>query len=162
MLFKYVVIGVISRISLLKTNLGINSQVLGAQSEEELQAVLCTGDYDFRFDCGFSQPTSAITMETRIEFVQAIAQHYCVFSIYAEIMQLRSGLLGVLDMQRLAEDHPVEFWSLMAANSTEKVTAQMLQDLFQVAFHPKGHNCRSQEEKAVMFLYNYFQECEGR
>ena len=100
-------------------------------------------------------------MQTRQDFVQVITQHYCVFSVYAEIMQLWSELLGVLDLKKLAKNHPVEFWSLIAANNAIMITVEVMQDIFDVNFHPRGHNNCSAEECAITFLYNYFQDCEG-
>ena len=98
-------------------------QVLEAQSAEHLQAILKSGNYTFRFDCGFSKPITVITMQTRQDFVQAITQHYFVFSVYAKI----TGLLGALDLKKkLAKNHPVEFWSFIALNSAVKINAEAM------------------------------------
>ena len=130
-------------------------------SRDDSVRCMHSGDYTFRFACGFNKPISAITLETRQDFVTSITLHYCVFSVYAEISQLRLGLCDTLDMKELVKNYPVEFWSLPAANSVDKNTVQSLQDLFEVVYHPRGHNDHPSEERAILFLYDYLQECKG-
>ena len=121
--------------------------------------VLSTGDYAFIYECGYSKPTSSITMETRHEFVKCIILHYCTFSCYAESNQLKSGLVGVLGMDEIAKNYPVELWSLLASDRSAKITAQYLQDLFEVIYHPLGHNNWPSEERSIMFLYIFCAVC---
>ncbi len=135
---------------------------MSAQSDEELKEILTTGDFSFRFDCGYNSPITAITCATREEFVNCIGMHYCIYGIYAELTQLRSGLLDTLRFDRLAREHPVALWSLLALSKSEQVTSAYLQDLFDIAYSPQGSNLRAGEERAVMFFYNYLQECEGK
>ena len=134
--------------------------MLSATSDGELQELFESLDYSFRFDCGYSKPVSSITLETRTEFVRCITLHY-LYSVYAEICQLRKGLLETLKLNKLADEHPVELWSLLAASRAEKLTAAYLQDLFEVHYSPHGSNSRSLEENIIMHMYDYLQECEG-
>ena len=81
--------------------------MLSATSDAELQELFESVDYSFRFDCCYSKPASSITLETRDEFVRCISLHY-LYSVYAEINQLRKGLLETLNLNKLADEHPME------------------------------------------------------
>ena len=78
--------------------------------------------------------------------------------MYAELTQLKNGLLQTLQFDKLARQYPVELWSLLALSKSEQVTSAYLQDLFP---SPLGSNSGSGEERAIIF-YDYLQECEGK
>ncbi len=133
--------------------------MLSAQSESEFQDVVMTEELDFRFVCGYQSP---LTFSTRNEFVHAMVMHYVVYSIYAELTQLKHGIFDNLRLGELAVQHPIEMWSLLACREERRrITAVGLQDWFQVEFSPVGANDRSKEETVVMFFYAYLQLCEG-
>ena len=69
--------------------------------------------------------------------------------------------VGYKGLNKLADEHPVELWSLLAASKAEKLTAAYLQDLFEVHYSPHGSNSRSLEENIIMHMYDYLQECES-
>ena len=92
--------------------------------------------------------------------MRCISLHY-LYSVYAEINQLRKGLLETLNLNKLADKHPMELWSLLAASKAEILTAVDMQDLFQVQYSPRGSNNRLLEENVIMHMYDFLQECEG-
>ena len=59
------------------------------------------------FECGYSKPTSSITMESRDEFVRFIALHYTLYRNYAELMQFKEGFVGTLGFESLVKNHQV-------------------------------------------------------
>ena len=56
----------------------------------------------------------------------------------------------------------MELRSLLAVNNKEKkLTAADLQDFFVAVYSPSGSNLRLDEERVIMYSYNFLQACEG-
>lgn len=88
--------------------------------------------------------------------------HYVIYNVHTELSHLKCGLMETLQLKRFAEDHPVELWSLLALNKKErKLTATDFQDLFIAVYCPSGSNLRLDEERVMMYFYNFLQACEG-
>ena len=54
-------------------------QISNATSTDELQGILRSDDFDFRFDCGFSKPTASIKFEDIPLFMRTVWMHYTVY-----------------------------------------------------------------------------------
>lgn len=134
-------------------------QVLSTRSESEFQDIVANEELDFRFVCGYQSP---LTFSTRDEFVHAIVMHFAIYSVHAELTQLKRGIFENLKLGELAGQHPIEMWSLLAGRIERRhMTAADLEDMFEVEFSPIGSNNRVMEETLISFLYEYFQLCEG-
>ena len=82
--------------------------------------------------------------------------------MHTELSQLKLGMMETLQLKNFAEDYPVELWSLLAVNKKEKkLTAADIQDLLMAVYSPSGSNLREEEERVIMFFYNFLQACEG-
>lgn len=62
---------------------------MNESTEPEFRDILGGDDFDFRYDCGISQPVSRISFFDR---VNAFALHYCIIRVKAELDQLIKGL----------------------------------------------------------------------
>jgi len=105
-----------------------------AETDEDLKTVLTTVDFNFALECGYNSSPTAITLATHQEFIDCIGMHYCIYSVYAELTQLKNGLLQTLQFDKLARQYPVELWSLLALSKSEQVTSAYLQDLFHIVY----------------------------
>ena len=94
-----------------------------AETDEDLKTVLTTVHFNFALECGYNSSPTAITLATRQEFIDCIGMHYSIYSVYAELTQLKNGLLQTLHFDKLARQYPVELWSLLALSKSEQVTS---------------------------------------
>ena len=70
-------------------------------------------ELDFRFDCGYSKPSTQLQMSDREKLVTAIWLHYVFFVPHAEIVQLRKGLRETLQLDALISAYPNEVYHLL-------------------------------------------------
>ena len=111
-------------------------------NEEELQQILSGSDYSFRFDCGFSK---VISMENRHELLSIAWKHYVLYSVYAEVSELRNGLLNTLNLKQFPILSPKVLHQLLVAENLKVIDAECLQDLFVPSFSVPGSNLRTVE-----------------
>ena len=107
------------------------------------------------------QQSSSFKLSDRDAFASAVAKHYTILKCRAELDQLLQGLetLGVLPLIR---SNPCMMRPLFTGTGQEqKLTAELLFDLFSPQFSSVGSNRREQEEKIVMFWDNYLQMVQG-
>ena len=64
-----------------------------AASIEELRSLLSSEEFDFRFDCGVSQPAPNVSIGDKENIISAFTIHFSVSVCKAEIDQLVSGLV---------------------------------------------------------------------
>ena len=76
---------------------------------EELRSFVGT-NYELLSDCGFVKPSTCITMEDKVEIVQAVGLHFVILRPKAELDQFLEGLdaCGIL--------HPLRANSALAKN----------------------------------------------
>lgn len=98
-------------------------------------------------------------MADKEKMVSAVALHYSVLCSLAELEQLRCGL-HVAKVNELLEAYPEMFRPLFIHAPT-KLTAQIVQDLYQVDFAEKGSNRRKKQEALMMNWITYLQDAEG-
>ena len=126
----------------------------------ELHELLNTEEYDFRYECGVSQPVTSIEFSSREKIVGAIAMHYSVVRVKAELDQLVKGL-NVLKIGDLVEANPQKMRELFVHFKPLPLTADAFFDLFPARLSPMGSNKREAEEAALMKWVNYTQATEG-
>ena len=128
------------------------------KNDEELQHILNGPDYSFCFDCGFSK---AIKMDNILEFLSVAWKHYVVYSIYAEISELRNGLLNTLCLKQLVSSSPKVLYQLLIADNLKCIDAECLQDLFVPVFSEQDSNARTIEEAIQHNWCIFLEEVSG-
>ena len=68
--------------------------------------------YDFRFDLGIGQSVNSIGLEDVDSIVSAIAKHYAILSVKAELDQMLCGISSTLGTLDLIRQHPRSLRSL--------------------------------------------------
>lgn len=124
------------------------------KSDSELSNIIEDGCFD---ECGYMKIP---TMATYKQFARTIILHYVVYNYYAELSQLREGLLHTLEFFKVIEAHPTVIRSLLIPGKN-MLTAAIIQDLFKIEFSEEGSNNRKREETVIMFLFDFLQLCEG-
>ena len=149
---------------LLKHDTGIHIalQVQSATTTEQLQALLNGDDYTFRFHCGYTKPSTLVSLDDKEEFARSIWLHFVLFQPHAELEQLRKGPYQTLQFELLACAHPKEVWGILAASTVFDVTPQHLCDSFVVHYSDNGSNNRNKEEAVIFFWFEYVSECAAR
>lgn len=130
---------------------------MDVSNETDLQEVLTGNNYSFIFDCGC---TFQITMENRLEIVEAVWQHLTRFSISAELAQLQEGLRGVLNFGTLMNMHPAAIVKMLSAAHTATVTMDQLLDCFVPRYSDEGSNQKIAEETLMHNFSTLLEECE--
>ena len=67
-------------------------QIEDASLVSQLQELLNTEEFDFRYDLGISKPVHEIRLDDRETLVSSMALHYGVLMVKAELDQLLCGL----------------------------------------------------------------------
>ena len=135
-------------------------QLLDTSTEEEFHELLGTEDYNFRYDCGISQPIAHMKFFDCEKIVNAFALHFSVIRVKAELDQIINGL-AMFGVKQLAEENRQITRSLFVHFKPMPLTADELFDMFPPEFSPKGSNRREAEESALMKWVNYTQAIEG-
>ncbi len=131
-------------------------QLESASTDKELQDLLNSEQFSFRFDCGVCQPASSIKLIDKQHLISSIALHYC---IYAELDEIRRGL-DSLGFVGLMTQYPC-LMSLFKASS-QKLTANMLQNLFSHTFSLAGSNSHAKEQQIMMHVLELLHDVEGK
>lgn len=122
---------------------------------------LVDDELGFRFECGYSKPTSKILLSDKDKIVKAVWLHYVYFIPHAELEQLRKGLRETLQLERLMCLYPEKMYYFLASSSNFDVTASYLLDSFVIVYSEQGCNKRTSEEAVILSWTDYIMECEG-
>lgn len=98
-------------------------------------------------------PLSSLTSNT------SIALHYCIYACKAELDEIRRGL-DSLGFVGLMTQYPC-LMSLFKASS-QKLTANMLQNLFSHTFSLAGSNSHAKEQQIMMHVLELLHDVEGK
>ena len=82
-------------------NHGINMQISECGSDLELRELLNSEDFNFRFDCGFSKPSSTIMINEKETIISELSLHYIVLRVLGEIEQFVKGIKDTLNFDHL-------------------------------------------------------------
>jgi hypothetical protein len=129
-----------------------------AVDDESLQEILF-GASDVVFNSGFTKPLTSIKLSDVNDVLKAITLHNTILQCLGEIEQIKIGLksLGFLEIvQRNSDILSIYFTS----ENYEGLTADQIQELFEVRFSDKGTSARVQEEKTYMYFIKLLNECE--
>ena len=136
-------------------------QVSSASTEDGLQQVLESNNFDFLFTSGYSKPTCRVRLQDKDKLVKAVWLHNVLFHPRSELEQLKRGIRDTLEMDLLIAMHHDSIWSLLASSTTFDVTSDYLSDVFVVMYSDNRSNDRTKEEAIVYSWFEYISECEG-
>ena len=107
----------------------------------------------FRFEAGYTKPV--VSFENKAELIRCICLHYLVISTLPEIDQFIEGLKtsGVLEFIR---NNPNQSRKLLQLNEDQRLTAEIVDELFHFSFS-EGSNKRTSEE-AIAFNFTHYLE----
>lgn len=123
------------------------------EEESLFTEMLGSPDFEFRFACGVTQSTYGMKLEDSSTIISALCRHFTVYSAVAELDQFVQGL-QTLQFSSLMRKHPMLLRQVFKAPQQE-VTADFIQDFFNVQYSPPGSNRRSVEENIIMNWINY-------
>ena len=132
-----------------------------AKSTEEIQEILSSNDYSFRFDCGYTKADRLISVNEIQSFQRAVWLHYTVYRVYGEIQQLREGIMNTLNFGHLITTNNHAIRSFFIQEKYPHLSAAFMQEIFLVQYSPEGSNDRIHEEAVVMNWFDFLQDCEG-
>ena len=107
---------------------------------EEFKEELGQEIFDFRFDCGYSEP---ITIADKDDFIYAIWVYYVFFHPHAELHQLRKGFKETLQMELLLLTHGKHVHNLLAISHAFDPTPTFLIDGVVIHYSLEGSNNRT-------------------
>lgn len=136
-------------------------QLLNATSTEEVQKLLKSEEFDFRFEAGVHIPFLSAKVEDKDKLVMAFINSYLLYSCKGEMDQLKDGLshLGVLQLMR---DHSLLMKPLFRSDGKQHLSSSALLDLFKILWSPEGANDREIEESIIYGWTNYVHECGSK
>ena len=135
-------------------------KIYSITSTEELRKVV-DNELEIRFECGYTKPSSQITLFDREKIVKIIWLHYVYFSPHAELIQLRKGLRETLQLEALISVYHKEVHGFLVASSSFEVTPDFLTDSFVIHYSEQGGNKRIKEEGIILDWCEYVTECAG-
>ena len=117
------------------------------------RTLLNADNFGFQFSCGYTKPTTLLTLDDQEDLVRSIWLHFVLFQPHAELEQLWKGLYQTLRFELLVCSHPNEVWGVLAASTVFVVTPEYLCDSFVVQYSDNGSNNRTKEEAILWILW---------
>lgn len=122
-------------------------RIQNASSVHQLQEMLNTDEFNFRFDVGICKAAHKVRLDDREVFVSSMALHYGVLVVKAELDQILCGLSSTLDALTFIRSNPVMTRPLFVYQERPPPSADTLFDMLQAKFSELGSNARDVEEK---------------
>ena len=112
----------------------------------------------FRFEAGYTKPV--VAFENKAEFIRCICLHCHVLSTLSEIDQFIEGLktFGVLQMIR---SNPHKSRKLLQFDEDQRLTAKIVDNLFDFCFSEEGNNKHTSEEAIAFNFTHYLEDVEA-
>ena len=124
------------------------------ESSEEWESQITSDDHDLLASCGIP----FAKLENKKAIVDAVTRNSCIFSVKAEMDQIREGK-ELFKITSLFTKYPNLFMQLLTYSVTRN-TAKSFEDLFHITFSPMGSNAREMEEKSAMHWTTFIEEVE--
>ena len=110
---------------------------------------------------GIALRLDTIGIKEKPTIISAMAKHFAVLEVKAELDQLLSGLSSTLGVLELVRSDPVLMKHLFIHSATSPMTADDMYDTFNICYSPDGSNNREREEATIM-LWVHFLQCIER
>ena len=117
---------------------------------EELQELINSEEYDFRFDLGIAIPVNKIRLQDKELLVSSMAKHFTVLKVKGELDQIICGMSSTMNVLELVRSNSNLTRSLFLFSKCPPLTADAIFDMFEVTLSPIGHNQRDCEEAVMM------------
>ena len=131
------------------------------KSDSELCTLLDEDEFDFRYDCGVTQPLTSIGLKDKDHIVTLFAKYLSVARCLPQLEQLREGL-ELCDILQLVMDYTPELLPLFVYSDSKPLTSEYLFELFYPNLSPIGSNKRDIEETSLYHWANYLQQIESK
>ena len=128
------------------------TQIQQLETNEQWTSQISANDHDVLSLCGIQFGK----LEHKNEIVEAIVKHSCIFSVKAELDQLREGM-ELFHMPKIFKRYSALFRPLFI-HSILRLTAESMQDMFTIEFSPVGSNRRDNEENVAMHWVSLLEE----
>ena len=131
------------------------------ENTEELQLLLSSEDYSFRFDAGVSMPFTSVKFEDKEEIATCIAKHFLIYMCKGELDQLKNGVkhLGVHDLML---KNPALFRPLLTDAGKIRLTSSTVLKSFNIDWSPRGSNQWEDEQAIILNWTDYVNELESK
>ena len=106
--------------------------------------------------------TQTVAIQGKNSIISAMAKHFAVFEVKAELDQLLCGLSSTLGVLELLRSDPALMRPLLVYTPTNPVTADDVFDAFVFCYSPNGSNSREKEEATVMLWVHFLQRIERK
>ena len=104
--------------------------------------------------------TQTVSIQEKNSIISAMAKHFAVFEVKAELDQLLCGLSSTLGVLELLRSDPALMRPLLVHTPTNPVTADDVFDAFVFCYSPIGSNSREKEEATIMLWVHFLQRIE--
>ena len=131
-----------------------STQIQQLETNEQWTSQISASDHDVLLLCGIQFGK----LEHKNAIVEAIVKHSCIFSVKAELDQLREGM-ELFRIRKIFKRYSALFRPLFV-HSTLHLTAESMQEIFTIAFSPVGSNRRDNEENVAMHWVSLLEEAE--
>ena len=118
-------------------------------------------EFDFRYNLGIALRADIVTIEQKQSVISAMAKHFAVLAVKAELDQLLCGLSYTLDVLGLLRSDPTIMRPLLVRPSIPLLTADEMFDSFHIHYSPNGSN-KEREEATIMLWFHYLQTVERK
>ena len=131
------------------------AQITKIDTKEQWAINITSSDVEILAGCGIP----FTRLEDKEVMVQAIIKHSCIFSVKAELDQIREGM-DLLRLLGIFKRYPKAFLPLFL-QCDKVITAVFMQDLFRIPFSPMGSNIREREETTSLHWIQFLNDVEA-
>jgi len=137
-------------------------QVTACISDEELQALLNSPAFDFRFNCGIGETSSTIRISDKDKIVNAMILHFTILATTTELEQMKQGLT-IQKFNELMKRHPLIMRTAFQARSN--LTCSDIERLYNhnsAELAAVGTDKRERQEAILHAFTKYIHELKGK
>jgi hypothetical protein len=136
-------------------------KIENAGSVSELQNLLESDSYDFRYDLGINVSPLDVSLLDRENIVSSMAFHYGVLTVKAELDQMLCGLSETLNALELIRNNAAIMKPLFLWEHRTPPTADYVYDLMTPKLSEPGSNRRDEEEAIMMLWVEFLRIVQG-
>ena len=134
-------------------------QLEECNDEKSLKDMLDSDEFNFRFSCGVTQPTYHMKLDEKQDVISGLCRHFTIYRSIAKLDQLVEGL-QTLSFNCLMKNYPSLLKQIFKA-PLQSLSANFIQDLFEVVYSDVGSNDRRREENIIINWITYLRDSEG-
>lgn len=132
------------------------------KEDSQLQELMESDEYDFRYDIGISQPVRSMSVGGKNKIISLMSKHFCILRVKAELDQMLCGLSSTLNVLELIRDNCQQMRPLFLYDSRPPLSWENLYNLLPARMSVDGANKREREEAVMMRWIRLTQIVEGQ